>query len=131
MRNAFPVTVCLVLSWHRDCAAAGQQTAGSDLKARADAAQGGERVTLSLDYAHQQLELANKLYSEGDVEKAEAAIGEVAHLFATGDVGGHHRQQEAQADGNRPAGSWSTACVISGSRSTSMTGHRWKRQCRN
>ena len=56
---------------------AGQQQGGSDLKARADAAQGGERVTLSLDYAHQQLELANKLYSDGDVEKAEAAIGEV------------------------------------------------------
>lgn len=44
------------------------------LKAKADAAQGGERAVLSLEYAHQQLEDANALYTQGDVEKAEAAI---------------------------------------------------------
>ena len=49
----------------------------ADLKARADAAQGGERATLSLEYAHRQLEDANKLYSQGEVEKAEAEITEV------------------------------------------------------
>jgi len=76
MRNAVPAMVCLLLC-SLMAQGAGQQEGGSDLKARADAAQGGERVTLSLDYAHQQLELANKLYSDGDVEKAEAAIGEV------------------------------------------------------
>jgi hypothetical protein len=48
-----------------------------DLKARADAAQGGEKVVLSLEYAHQELEHANTLYTDGDVEKAEAAIQEV------------------------------------------------------
>ncbi len=48
-----------------------------DLKARADAAQGSEKVTLSLEYAHHQLEHANTLYTDGDVEKAEAAIHEV------------------------------------------------------
>lgn len=53
------------------------QSNSSDLKARADAAQGAERVNLSLEYAHQQLELANKLYTDGDVEKGEAAVGEV------------------------------------------------------
>ena len=53
------------------------QSNPSDLKARADAAQGAERVNLSLEYARQQLELANKLYTDGDVEKAEAAVGEV------------------------------------------------------
>jgi predicted MarR family transcription regulator len=47
------------------------------LKARADAARGGERAVLSLEYAHQQLEDANALYTQGDVEKAEAAIREV------------------------------------------------------
>lgn len=56
-------------------ACAGQQTA-PDLKAKADAAQGSERIGLSLAYAHQELEYANSLYGEGDVEKAEAAIGE-------------------------------------------------------
>ena len=55
---------------------AGQQTP-SDLKARADGAQGSERITLSLDYAHHELEHANTLYTEGDVEKAEAAMSEV------------------------------------------------------
>jgi hypothetical protein len=53
----------------------GQSTA--DLKARADAAQGGERANLSLEYAHRQLEDANTLYTQGDVEKAEAQIQEV------------------------------------------------------
>ena len=50
---------------------------GADLKARADAAQGGERATLSLEYAHRQLEDANTLYTQGDVDKAEAEIDEV------------------------------------------------------
>jgi hypothetical protein len=76
MRNPFPAMICIVLLGFGSQAAP-QQPAGSDLKSRADAAQGGERVTLSLDYARQQLELANKLYSDGDVEKAEGAIGEV------------------------------------------------------
>jgi len=55
---------------------AGQQTS-SDLKAKADGAQGSDRITLSLDYAHHELEHANTLYTEGDVEKAEAAMAEV------------------------------------------------------
>ena len=55
---------------------AGSETADA-LKARADAAQGGERAVLSLAYAHQELEDANNLYTQGDVEKAEAAIREV------------------------------------------------------
>jgi hypothetical protein len=49
----------------------------SNLKDRADAAQGTERVSLSLEYAHRQLEEANRLYTDGDVEKGEAAIQEV------------------------------------------------------
>jgi len=76
MRNAASATGCLVL-FSLMVLASAQQAATPELKARADAAQGGERVSLSLDYARQQLELANKLYSDGDVEKAEAAIGEV------------------------------------------------------
>src|SRR6516164_7762898 len=49
----------------------------SGLKERADAAQGTDRVTLSLEYAHQELEQANRLYADGDVEKGEAAVHEV------------------------------------------------------
>ena len=47
------------------------------LKAKADAAQGSEKIVLSLEYAHQQLEHANALYTEGDIEQGEAAIHEV------------------------------------------------------
>jgi hypothetical protein len=68
---------------------AGNQ-APPDLKARADAAQGSEKVTLSLEYAHQELEHANSLYTEGDVEKAESAIQEVLT---------YSRQAEATAAG--------------------------------
>ena len=49
----------------------------AELKARADAAQGGERANLSLEYAHRELEDANNLYTQGDVEKAQAEIQEV------------------------------------------------------
>jgi len=48
-----------------------------DLKARADAAHGGERAALSMEYAHRELEEANNLYNQGEVEKAEAAVQEV------------------------------------------------------
>jgi len=49
----------------------------ADLKGRADAAQGAERATLSLEYAHRQLEDANTRYTQGDVDQAEAEIQEV------------------------------------------------------
>jgi hypothetical protein len=63
--------LCFVL-----CAAsfAAAQQELANLKSRADAAQGNERINLSLEYSHQELEYANKLYTDGDVEKAEAAI---------------------------------------------------------
>ena len=48
-----------------------------ELKARADAAHGGERAALSMEYAHRELEEANNFYNQGDVEKAEAAVQEV------------------------------------------------------
>ena len=65
----------LVLLLSSALASAAQQ-APPDLKAKADSAQGNDRIGLSLEYAHHELEHANSLYAEGDVEKAEAAIGE-------------------------------------------------------
>lgn len=53
------------------------EQSAADLKARADAAQGAERATLSLEYAHRQLEDANTRYTQGDVDQAEAEIQEV------------------------------------------------------
>jgi hypothetical protein len=74
MRFLLPVAVLLLL-----LSAIGQVNSGSAaaLKAKADAAQGGERANLSLEYAHHQLEEANNLYTQGDVDKAEADIHEV------------------------------------------------------
>ncbi len=55
--------------------------AGNDslpnLKARADAAHGGERAKLCLEYAHRVMEDANALFTSGDVEKAQQEIAEV------------------------------------------------------
>jgi len=68
--------ILLCLSLFSLLAQAGSETL-PELKARADAARGGERAALSIEYAHKELEEANSLYTQGDVEKAEAAIREV------------------------------------------------------
>jgi len=68
--------ILLCLSLFSLLAQAGSETL-PELRARADAAHGGERAALSIEYAHRELEEANNLYTQGDVEKAEAAIREV------------------------------------------------------
>jgi hypothetical protein len=47
------------------------------LKAKADAAHGAEQVKLCLEYARMQLESSNALFTEGNVDKAQAEIQEV------------------------------------------------------
>ena len=49
----------------------------AELKAKADAAHGGEQAKLCLLYAHRQLEAANDLFTNGDVEQAQADVQEV------------------------------------------------------
>jgi hypothetical protein len=49
----------------------------AELKARADAAHGGEQVKLCLEYARVQLEASNNLFTEGNVDQAQAGIREV------------------------------------------------------
>lgn len=55
--------------------------AGNDpldvLKTKADAAHGGERAKLCLEYARLELESANSLFNDGQVDKAQAQIHEV------------------------------------------------------
>jgi hypothetical protein len=53
------------------------EQSAADLKARADAAHGAECTTVCLEYARRQLEDANTLYTQGDVERAESEISEV------------------------------------------------------
>lgn len=57
-------------------ALAGTQTP-DELKARADAAHGGEQAKLCLEYARMELESSNALFTSGDVDKAQAQIQEV------------------------------------------------------
>ena len=65
----------LLFCWLFAVAAAAQDEL-ANLKSRADAAQGNERINLSLEVSHHELEYANKLYTDGNVEKAETAIGD-------------------------------------------------------
>lgn len=79
---------------------AGDQAA-PDLKARADAAQGSERVTLSVEYARRELEHANALYTDGDVEKAEASIQNVvaySRIAAEAAAGSNKRLKQTEID---------------------------------
>lgn len=55
-----------------------------DLKARADAAHGGEQVKLCLEYAHVQLEAANGLFNDGDADHGQADIREVVSYARKG-----------------------------------------------
>ncbi len=71
------------------------------LKARADAAHGGEQAKLSLEYAKRELEDANTLYTNGDVDKAQSEVGEVvdyAHKAAdaASSSGKHLKQTEIE-----------------------------------
>jgi len=71
------------------------------LKARADAAQGGEKAKLCLEYAHQQLLQADTLFNQGEVDKALADIREVvdySRMAADAAVssGKHQKQTEIE-----------------------------------
>lgn len=67
------------------------------VKARADAARGGEQAKLCLEYAHRVLDDANALYLDGDVDKAQPEIGavvEYAHKAArAASASGKHVKQ--------------------------------------
>jgi hypothetical protein len=49
----------------------------TQLKERADSARGGEQAKLCMEYARQQLESSNTLFTDGQVDKAQAEIREV------------------------------------------------------
>ena len=49
----------------------------TQLKAKADAARGGEQAKLCLEYARQELERAASLYNEGQFDQAKAEIEQV------------------------------------------------------
>jgi hypothetical protein len=91
MRVASRVVVLLLLL---NVPGQASEQSAADLKARADAAQGADRTTLSLEYAHRELEDANTRYTQGDVDKAEAEIQEVLAYS-------HRAADAASASGKR------------------------------
>lgn len=56
----------------------------AELKARADAAHGGEQAKLCLEYARTQLEAANRLFTAGQVDSAQSLIREVVEYAGKG-----------------------------------------------
>jgi hypothetical protein len=56
----------------------------ADLKARADGTHGGEQAKSCMEYAHRILEDANGLFTNGDVDKAQAEIREVVEYARKG-----------------------------------------------
>ena len=62
---------------------AGTESA-DQLKARADAAHGGEQAKLCLEYARAELESSNALFTDGQVDKAQAEIREVVDYSRKG-----------------------------------------------
>ena len=55
-----------------------RESSVEELKARLASASGGERPHLCLEIAERQLSSANKFYADGDSEKGEAALTDVA-----------------------------------------------------
>ena len=71
------------------------------LKARADAAHGGEQAKLCLEYAHRLLEDANVLFTNGDVDKAQGEVADVVEYSrkaadAASTSGKHLKQTEIE-----------------------------------
>jgi hypothetical protein len=57
--------------------AAAATQSSDQLKAKADAAHGADQAKLCLEYARLELEHSNALFTEGDVDKAQAQIQQV------------------------------------------------------
>jgi hypothetical protein len=58
------------------CAAAKDETV-SELKSRVESARPEDRPTLCMQIAHEQLRVADKLYNDGQVEQARAAVDDI------------------------------------------------------
>jgi hypothetical protein len=66
------------------CFALGKNESLDELKTRADNAHGGDEAKLCIEYAHAELEHANDLFTQGDVEKAQSAMASVMDYVRKG-----------------------------------------------
>jgi len=60
------------------------EEAATQLKAKADSAHGADQAKLCLEYARLQLESSNALFTDGQVDKAQAEIREVVDYSRKG-----------------------------------------------
>lgn len=82
MRMWWPIPMVLLL-----CSFALAKTESlAELKAKADNAHGADEAKWSIEYAHAELEHANDLFTEGDVEKAQAAVNSVMEYVRKGTI---------------------------------------------
>lgn len=81
MRFFRQIPVALLLLF---CVAHAKNLTLEELKARADDAQGAEQAKRCMDYAHVELEYANQLFTNGNVEQAQAAISSVMEYARKG-----------------------------------------------
>jgi len=56
----------------------------ANLKTRADNAHGGEQAKLCVEYAQVEMEQANDLFTQGDVDQAQAAVRSVMEYVRKG-----------------------------------------------
>lgn len=66
------------------CSALSKTESLADLKTRADNAHGGEEAKLSIEYAQAELEHANDLFTQGDVDQAQSAVTSVMEYVRKG-----------------------------------------------
>ena len=59
------------------CFGLGKTESLDELKTRADNAHGGDEAKLSIEYAHAELEHANDLFTQGNVDQAQSAVSSV------------------------------------------------------
>jgi DNA repair ATPase RecN len=84
MRNSVIVLTLVVAIC--TCALASKESV-EQLKARLPRANEGQRIDLCLQIARQQLDNADRLYSDGKVEEARAAVGDVvSYIEQAGDT---------------------------------------------
>jgi hypothetical protein len=74
-----PVVVLLLC-----CFSLGKTESLEELKTRADNAHGGEEAKLCLEYAHAELEHANDLFTQGNVDQAQSAVRSVMEYVRKG-----------------------------------------------
>lgn len=81
MRNWWQIPAVVLLLC---CFGLGKTESLDELKTRADKAHGGDQAKLCIEYAQAELEHANDLFTQGDVDQAQAAVNSVMEYVRKG-----------------------------------------------